>query len=105
MDIQPIDTGILMSKVAEEGPLFAFMFFCFILALLAIRTLYNRNVKQGEDQNKAQVDGITALSSNTHSLNAIGDRLEESARRDEKILETLQGLVRTVDILTEKVRP
>lgn len=61
MDGIAVDTGGMFSKVAEQGALFAFMLLVIIALCVVIKVLYNRNIKQGDDQQKALIDSTLSL--------------------------------------------
>jgi putative Mn2+ efflux pump MntP len=79
MDTLPIDTGGMLSRVAEQGALFAFMMLCIIGLCLVIKVLYNRNIKQGDDQQKALIDSTVAINNNTLAVNALTKQIERMA--------------------------
>ena len=59
------------------------MLFVIVLLCLVVRTLYNRNIKQGEDLQKALIDSTVAINNNTSALNALTrqfERMEDNAR-------------------------
>lgn len=87
MDVQAIDTAVLVSDISRQGPLFSFMLFVILILLLAVRTLYNRNVKQGDDQNNAQRDTLVALSNNTNSLEAVADSVKDLSSKVDRLIE------------------
>ncbi len=76
METLPIDTGGMFSKVAEQGALFAFELLVIIGLCLVIKVLYNRNVKQGDDQMKALIDSTLAINNNTLALTALTKQIE-----------------------------
>lgn len=87
MDVQAIDTAVLVSDISRQGPLFSFMLFVILVLLLAVRTLYQRNVKQGDDQNNSQRDGIVALTNNTNSLEAVADSVKDLSVKVDRLIE------------------
>lgn len=76
MEALPIDTGGLFSKVAEQGALFAFMILVMLGLCLVCRVLYNRNIKQGDDQLKALIDSTLAINNNTLAITAMTRQIE-----------------------------
>lgn len=76
MSGSPIETGGLVNKVAEQGALVAFELLAIIFLTLVIKTLYNRNVKQGDDHQKALIDSTLAINNNTLALNALTRQIE-----------------------------
>lgn len=43
---------------------------------LVARVLYNRNIKQGDDQQKTLIDSTLAINNNTVALNALTKQIE-----------------------------
>jgi len=81
METLPIETGGIFAKVAEQGALFAFMLLVMIGLCLVIKTLYNRNVKQGDDQQKSLIDSTLAINNNTLAINALTKQIEKMDAR------------------------
>ena len=71
-----VDTGGMLSKVAEQGALFAFMMLVIVALCVVIKVLYNRNIKQGDDQQKALIDSTIAINNNTLAVNALTKQIE-----------------------------
>ena len=46
---------------------------------LVIKVLYNRNIKQGDDQQKALIDSTIAINNNTLAVNALTKQIERMA--------------------------
>lgn len=76
MDTLPIETGGMFSKVAEQGALFAFMLLVLIGLSIVVKVLYNRNIKQGDDQLRSLIDSTLAINNNTLALNALTKQIE-----------------------------
>jgi hypothetical protein len=76
MDVNPVETGGIITKITEQGSLVAFELLVIIFLTLVIKTLYNRNVKQGDDQQKALIDSTLAINNNTLALNALTRQIE-----------------------------
>lgn len=76
MDSVPVDANGLFSKVAEQGALFAFMMFVILALAYVAKTLYERNIKQGDDNTQALIDSTVAISNNTTALNILTKEIE-----------------------------
>lgn len=77
MDVLPVDANGMLNSVAQQGALFAFMLFVILSLGIVCRTLYNRNVKQGDDQAKALIDSTLAINNNTLAINALTKQIEK----------------------------
>lgn len=71
-----METGVLLSKVAEQGALIAFMLLVIITLVMAIKMIYERNVQQGADNLKALIDSTTAINNSTAALNMLSKQIE-----------------------------
>jgi len=76
MDIVPVETGGILTFITEKSSLVAFELFVIILLCLVVKTLYARNVKQGDDNSKALIDSTLAINNNTLALNALMRQIE-----------------------------
>lgn len=76
MENIPVDTSVMLSKVAEQGVLFAFMLLVIIVLIMVIRALYGRNVKQGDEQQKTLIDSTLAINNNTLAVTALTRQIE-----------------------------
>lgn len=72
----PLDTSGVFSAITEKNSLIAFELFVIIALVAVIRTLYNRNIKQGDDNAKALMDSTVAINNNTLALNALTKQIE-----------------------------
>lgn len=76
MEIVPVETSGIVSAITEKNSLIAFELFTIIALVAVIRTLYSRNVKQGDDNAKALMDSTVAINNNTLALNALTKQIE-----------------------------
>lgn len=74
--MEPVSTTGLISEVAKQGALAAFMMLVIIVLVLTVRMLYNRNVEQGDQNVKALLDSTTAINNNTVAVNMLGKQLD-----------------------------
>lgn len=80
--MDPVNATGLMDKVAEQGPLAAFMLLVIIALACAVKMLYARNVEQGKENVTALIDSTTAINNNTAALSLLTkqiERLEKNA--------------------------
>lgn len=92
MDIQPIETAGILSSVTEKNSLIAFELFVIIGLIAVCKTLYNRNVTQGDAQAKALIDSTLALNNNTLSTNALVKEIENLGNKVNDIGRVLERL-------------
>lgn len=83
METLPIDTSKAMSSIVEQGALFSFMLLVLIVLLFIVRTLYLRNIKQGDDFQKAFIDSTIAINNNTQSASTLATEIKGLARQIE----------------------
>lgn len=76
MELAPIETTTVLGQITEKNSLVAFQLFLNIILVYAAKTLYDRNVKQGDDQAKALTDSTVAINNNTMALNALIKEIE-----------------------------
>jgi putative Mn2+ efflux pump MntP len=76
MDVLPVDPNSIVNSVAQQGALFGFMLLVILGLCLVARVLYNRNIKQGDDQQKTLIDSTLAINNNTVALNALTKQIE-----------------------------
>lgn len=76
MDVSPIETTGLLSSITEKNSLVAFQLFVIIGLVVVAKTLYNRNVKQGDDQAVALTDSTLAINNNTQALQMLTKEIE-----------------------------
>lgn len=76
MDVLPVDPNNIVNSVAQQGALFGFMLLVILGLCLVARVLYNRNIKQGDDQQKTLIDSTLAINNNTVALNALTKQIE-----------------------------
>lgn len=76
MEIVPVDTGNIVTAITEKNSLIAFELFVIIALVLVIKTLYGRNIKQGDDQAKALTDSTLAINNNTLALQMLTREIE-----------------------------
>ncbi len=76
MDIVPIETSGIFDAITEKNSLIAFELFAIIGLIAVIKVLYNRNVKQGDDQAKALTDSTLAINNNTLALQMLTKEIE-----------------------------
>lgn len=74
--MEPVSTTGLLSKVAEQGALAAFMLLVIIALVMAVKMLYGRNVEQGAENVKALIDSTTAINNNTAALGMLAKQVE-----------------------------
>lgn len=70
----PVDK--ILNLLTEQGALVAFELLVIIVLVYALRVLYFRNIKQGDDQARAFTDSTIAINNNTAALNALTKQIE-----------------------------
>lgn len=74
--MEPVSTTGLMSKVAEQGALAAFMLLVITVLVLAVKMLWDNNREQGKENTKALIDSTSAINNNTAALAMLGKQIE-----------------------------
>lgn len=74
--MQPVETTQMLSKVAEQGALFAFMLLVIIALFFVCKTLYNRNVMLGDSLVKIITDNTVSNNNSTLALTALTRQIE-----------------------------
>lgn len=73
--MQPVDTSGIFSAITQQGALFAFMLLCLVVLVIAVKTLYSRNVDLGDKLQTAMTDATVGLNNNTNILNIISTQV------------------------------
>lgn len=76
MDVAAIETTSILAAITEKASLIAFELLIIIAMGLVIKTLYYRNVQQGDAQAKAMTDSTIAINNNNIALNALTKQIE-----------------------------
>lgn len=78
MEVSTINPNGMFSVISQQGALFSFQLLAILGLALVCKTLYTRNVKQGDDNAKALVDSTLAINNNTLALTALTREIERT---------------------------
>lgn len=73
-----MDTSGVVDTITKENSLVAFELLIIIALFFVVKTLYHRNIAQGDANAKALTDSTIAINNNTNALNALKEQLERS---------------------------
>jgi len=78
MDVLPIDPTTLVNNVSHAGPLVSFLLLDILVLLVAVRVLFNRVMKVGDDRQADLIASTLAINNNTAALNNLANVLGKS---------------------------
>jgi len=66
----------VVASIMQQGVLFSFMILVILSLVYVVKTLYHRNIIQGESNSKALVDSTIAINNNTMVQEALTKQIE-----------------------------